>query len=272
MKKLGIVAGNGALPNSLIQECLAKKRPFFVLALKGHADPALLPDGIPMKWIRLGDVGSAFAEMKKQKVSEIVLIGGVRRPGLLELCPDWRGMKFFTKIGLKALGDDGLLRAVIREIESEGFRVIGVDEILPSLLAQKGVFGSVSPAKEDWLDIEHGFQVADVLGQADVGQAVVVQQGLVLAVEAIEGTKALIERAGFLKRKGSGGVLVKTAKPQQDHRVDLPTIGPDTVQSVFNAGLRGIAVQSGGVLVAEIEKTVLLANQLGIFIVGVDHE
>ncbi len=266
--KIGIVAGNGALPACLIKTCQSRQQPFFVVALKGHADAALLPPDVPVKWVRLGAVGQAIAAMKQEKVTDIVLVGGVRRPSWRELFPDLRGWRFLVKLGLRPMGDDGLLRAVIREIETEGFQVRGIDELVPGLLAQTGVFGTVQPSARDREDICHGVKVAQILGQADVGQAVIVQQGLVLSVEGIEGTKALIERTAALKRKGGGGVLVKVVKPQQERRADLPTIGPATVQSVFDAGFSGIAVEAGGVLVVAADETVALANKLGIFIVG----
>lgn len=267
--KLGIVAGSGSLPGALIRECQKTRRPFCVVALKGHANPELLPADIPVKWIRLGAVGSGFAEMKKQGVSEIVLIGGVRRPLLKELCPDLRGLKFFAKIGLKALGDDKLLRAVINEIEADGFKVVGVDDVMPSLLAPSGVLGKYEPTKADETDITRGFEVAKLLGQADVGQAVIVQQGLVLSVEGIEGTAQLIKRTKALKRSGGGGVLVKVSKPNQERRVDLPTIGPNTVKDIKEAGFKGIAVEANFVLIADCEQTIRLADELGLFIVGV---
>lgn len=269
MQKLGIVAGSGSLPRALIHECQKTGRPFCVVALKGHANPDLMPADIPVKWVRLGAVGTGFAEMKKQGATQIVLIGGVRRPSLKELCPDLRGLKFFAKIGLKALGDDGLLRAVIGEIEKEGFKVVGIDDIMPSLLAPSGVLGKYEPTKADETDITRGIDVAKLLGQADVGQAVIVQQGLVLSVEGIEGTAQLISRTASLKREGKGGVLVKVSKPNQERRVDLPTIGPKTVQAIHDAGFCGIAVESGSVLIAEYNKTIELANKLGIFVVGV---
>lgn len=268
-QKLGIVAGSGSLPTALIKECQQQKRPFCVIALKGHANPELLPADVPIKWIRLGAVGQGFAEMKKQKVTDIILIGGVRRPSLKELCPDLRGLRFFSKIGMKALGDDKLLRSVISEIENEGFNVIGIDDIMPSLLAPKGLLGKAKPSETDNVDIAHGIKVAKLLGQADVGQAVIVQQGLVLSVEGIEGTARLIKRTKELKRKGDGGVLVKVSKPNQERRVDLPTIGTQTVRDIKEAGFKGIAVEAESVLIADCEQTIRLADKLGIFIVGV---
>lgn len=269
---IGIVAGWGALPPTLVKWCLQTGKKVCVLGLKGHADKKDFPDTIPMKFIRLGAVGKAFAFFKRQKVTDIVLIGAVRRPSISEMCPDWRGLKFFAKLGMKALGDDGLLRAVIAEVEKEGFRVRGIQELMPQLLAPKGVLTKAVPTKQDETDIARGLETASILGRADVGQAVIVQQGIVLSLEGVEGTKALIERTGALLRKGAGGVLVKVLKPTQEVRVDLPTIGPETVKALSNAHLKGIAVQAGAVLIAEYEETIRLANQLKIFIVGVEND
>ena len=268
MKKLGIIAGAGALPIALIEACERMKRPFFVLGLKGHANPKEFDKALPMAWIRLGAVGKAFRLMKKEGVEEIVMIGAVKRPSLVGLFPDLRGLKAIARLKKKS-GDDSLLRGIAKEIESEGFKVVGIDEILPHLLAKEGVYTWTVPHPKDQSDIKRGVEVAKLLGKADVGQSVIVQQGLVLAVEGIDGTDALIRRSADLKRRGGGGVLVKMTKPQQDRRMDLPTIGPATVQAVKNAGFVGIAIQAGGVLISQSEQTVKLANQLGIFIVGV---
>lgn len=266
---IGVIAGWGALPPTLVNFCIQTGKKVCVLGLKGHAKESDFPTQIPVKFIRLGSVGKAFRFLKAQKVTDIVMIGAVRRASLSEICPDFKGWRFFAKIGMRALGDDGLLRAVIHEVESEGFRVRGIQEFMPQLLMPKGVLTAQKPTKKDWVDIQRGIETASLLGQADVGQAVIVQQGLVLSLEGIEGTKALIERTKALVRKGGGGVLVKMLKPTQDKRVDMPTIGPDTVQSVADSGLKGIAVQAESVLIAHIDETIKLANKLGIFIVGV---
>ncbi len=268
MKKLGIIAGSGALPHALIEACERMKRPFFVLGLKGQANPKEYDKALPMAWIRLGAVGKGFRLMKKNGVEEVVMIGAVKRPSLVGLFPDLRGLKAIAHLKKKS-GDDSMLRGIAKEIEREGFCVVGIDSILPHLLATAGVYTREIPTQKDQSDIRRGFEVAKLLGKADVGQSVIVQQGLVLAVEGIEGTDALIRRSADLKRKGNGGVLVKVAKPQQDRRMDLPTIGPATVQAIKNAGFTGIAVEAGSVLISQSEQTVKLANQLGLFIVGV---
>ena len=265
---LGIIAGGGALPVALIKACRQQKRPMFVVALKGQADPDLL-SGVDGAFVRLGAIGKAIRLLKKANVKEMVFIGSVRRPSVSEICPDGKALSMLCRAGFRLRGDDSLLKIILSEMERLGFKVVGIDTLMPELLAVEGVYGKVKPEKADLADIRQGIQVAKTLGSVDVGQAAIVQHGLVLAVEGIEGTAALIKRTAALKRKGSGGVLVKVAKPQQDHRVDLPTIGPATVQAVFDAGFKGIAVEKGAALLAESEKMIKLADRLGVFVMGV---
>ena len=266
--KLGIIAGGGAVPGQLIEAAKAQGRDCFVLAIKNSADPEQLV-GVDHVWLRMGQAGKAFELLHEKNVAEVVMAGPVRRPTLAEMRPDWRTARFFARIGLKALGDDGLLSAVIHEFESEGFTVVGAHEVLGDLLAPLGVWGTVRPDGQAESDIRRGVKVAQGLGALDVGQSVVVQQGIVLGVEAVEGTDALIGRAGALKRAGSGGVLVKLCKPGQDRRVDLPTVGPDTLQRAQDAGLRGIAVEAGAAIVVDFDRLVRDADKAGMFVVGI---
>ncbi|HEY0525396.1 MAG TPA: UDP-2,3-diacylglucosamine diphosphatase LpxI [Stellaceae bacterium] len=266
--KLGILAGSGELPVRLIDACRSVQRPFFVLAFEGEADPAVLAE-VPHAWVRLGAAGEGLERLRREGVSELVLAGGVRRPSLRSLRPDWRAAKFFARIGYRALGDDGLLSAVVKELEREGFRVVGADTLLESVLMPAGPLGRHAPPDDQAVaDVEHGFRIARAIGALDIGQAVVVQQGLVLGVEAIEGTDALIARCGPLRRDGPGGVLVKAAKPGQERRADLPTIGPRTVKAAAAAGLRGIAVEAGAALVLDRRKVAELADRDGLFVIG----
>lgn len=267
--KLGIIAGGGELPGLVAAACRADGRPFHILALSGHADPAVIGD-LPADWIRLGEAGTGFVRLREAGAVEVVMIGPVRRPTLAELAPDFRTVRFFAKVGLKALGDDGLLRAVAAELESEGFTVIGVDQVLTSYLATAGRYGAVAPDTQAEVDIAHGVKVVQGLGALDIGQAVVVQQGIVLGVEAVEGTDRLIRRCGELARAGDGGVLVKLRKPGQDRRIDLPTIGTDTVREAAKAGLRGIAIEAGGALVLGKDAVAAEADRLGLFVLGIE--
>ena len=266
--KLGIVAGGGPLPARLVAACQSQGRPLFVLALTGHADAALL-DGAPQAWIRLGEAGTGIDILHDNGVEEVVMAGPVRRPSFRDLRPDWRTARFFARLGLKALGDDGLLKAVIAELEGEGFRVVGLDGILGDLLAEAGAWGALRPDDQAASDIQRGVQVAQGLGALDVGQAVVVQQGIVLAVEAVEGTDAMLRRAAALQRQGAGGVLVKLSKPGQERRADLPCIGVDTVTNCAAAGLRGIAVEAGSTLVVDRTAVIAAADAAGLFVCGI---
>lgn len=267
--KLGILAGGGELPARIVGACRATGRDYFVLAFEGHADPAFV-EGSPHAWIRLGEAGTGMRLLKDAGAVELVMAGPVRRPTLKELRPDWRTTKFFARIGLAALGDDGLLKAVIRELEGEGFVVVGLDSILTDILAEPGVYGRHAPDAQAESDIRRGIEVARGIGRLDVGQAVVVQQGIVLGVEAVEGTDALIRRCAELRRDGPGGVLVKLKKPGQEGRVDLPTVGVATVRAAAAAGLRGIAVEAGGALIVGRDQMMAEADAAGLFVVGID--
>jgi UDP-2,3-diacylglucosamine hydrolase len=266
--KLGIFAGGGELPLRIIEACRAAERGVFVLAFEGAADPAVA-SGVPHAWVRLGAAGEALRLLREQRVEEIVFAGSVKRPSLLSLRPDWRAAKFFARVGYRALGDDGLLKAVIREFESEGFRVVGAEVILGSALAPVGPLGRHGPDAQAEDDIAVGFRIVRALGALDIGQAAVVQQGLVLGVEAIEGTDALIARCAGLRREGPGGVLVKAPKPGQERRADLPTIGRRTVEGAAAAGLRGIAVEAGATLIIDRTAIAAAADHAGLFVVGI---
>ena len=265
--RLGIVAGSGALPRRVIDHCRAMGREVFVLALTGEAEPATVA-GVPHAWCRLGAAASGLDLLREHGVSDLVLAGAIRRPSLAALRPDWRAARFFARIGARAWGDDGLLSAIVKELEQEGFRVIGADALI-DVLAPQGPLGHCHPDLQAEADIARGIAIARALGALDVGQAVVVQQGFVLGVEAIEGTDALLGRCAGLRREGPGGVLVKLAKPGQDHRVDRPTIGPRTLALATEAGLSGIAVEAGATIVLDREEVIRAADASGLFVIGV---
>ncbi len=266
--KLGILAGGGSAPFQLISACKETDRPFHVICLDGFADP-MLGDGVPHTRLGLGQLGSFKELCKKESLEELVMIGPVRRPSLSELKPDWLTLKVIAKIGLSSLGDDGLLRAIGKVLESEcKVKLVGASDVMNQLLTTEGILTKTEPDDQAREDMDRAIEIAQTLGRLDVGQAVIVQQGLVLGVEAIEGTDALIARAADTKREGHGGVLVKLAKQQQDHRFDLPTIGPQTIQNAHEAGLVGIAIEAGRSLLLEREKTIEAADMTGLFIMG----
>jgi DUF1009 family protein len=269
---LGILAGGGVLPARVAEAARAAGRPVFIVGLQGYAEPAVLAP-FPHSMIRIGAAGQILSALRQHGCRDLVLVGPVRRPSLLDLRPDAEGARILARIGRAAFaGDDGLLAAVIRVLTEEGFRVIGMQDILREAVAPAGVLTEASPDAQAMADIKRGVAVARLLGTADVGQGCVVQQGLVLAVEAIEGTDAMLARAGALRRDGIGGVLVKLVKPEQDKRADLPAIGPDTVRHAAAAGLRGVAFEAQATILTEREACLAVANAAGLFLLGLDPE
>lgn len=269
-RRLGIIAGGGPLPGKVAAAARAAGRLVFIVGLEGFADPAVLAPW-PHEVRRLGAASRIIAALRENGCQDLVMIGPVRRPSLLDLRPDAEGAKLLARVGRAAFaGDDGLLAAVIRVLTEEGFSVIGAHDIIREVVAPAGVLTEAAPDAQAMADIARGVEVVRLLGSADVGQGCVVQQGLVLAVEAIEGTDAMLLRAGALRRDGIGGVLVKLAKPGQDKRADLPTIGPETVRHAVSAGLRGIAFEAQATILAEREACLAAANAAGLFLLGLD--
>lgn len=277
--KLGILAGGGDLPVKLADACRSSGRDVVIIAIKDHADPEIMNSqlgDLPVHWNRLGALDATLKVLRDEGVEEVVMAGRVRRPSLRELKPDLRALKFLTKLarqGIRSLGDDGLLRALIAELEeSEGLKVIGAGEVFGELLMPVGPLGKHRPNHRARNDIKRGVEVSCVLGRLDIGQAVVVQEGIVLGVEAIEGTDELLQRCAAHRRVGHGGVLVKLSKPDQERRADLPTIGPRTVEYAAEAALAGIAVEGEGALVLNRDEVVETADRLGLFVVGLSAE
>jgi DUF1009 family protein len=267
---LGIIAGGGPLPGQVAEAALAAGRNVFITALEGFAEPSVVAP-YEHQFFRLGAVGAIRAALRARKCQDIVMIGPVKRPSLLALRPDAEGAKLVAKIGRAAFaGDDGLLAAIIRTLGDDGFRVLGAHDILADVLGPVGLLTRIGPDAAAMADVKRGLAVLAMLGAADIGQACVVQQGIVLAVEAVEGTDAMLGRVGGLARPGPGGVLVKCAKPGQDRRADLPTLGVATIRNAASAGLRGIAFEAGGTILADREAMVAAADGAGLFLTGID--
>ena len=267
---LGILAGGGRLPAQVAAAAQAAGRAVFMVGLEGFAEPAVLAPW-PHEIARIGAAGRIIGALREHGCKEIVLVGPVRRPSLLDLRPDAEGARILARIGRAAFaGDDGLLAAVVRVLGDEGFRVVGVHEILDAALGPAGLLSRAAPDALAMADIARGATVARALGSVDVGQGCVVQQGIVLAVEAAEGTDAMLARCGGLARPGPGGVLVKLVKPGQERRADLPTIGPATIAASAAAGLRGVAFEAGGTILAERAASIAAADAAGVFLLGLD--
>lgn len=269
---LGIVAGSGRLPAQLVDACRQSGRSFFVLAFSDVTDPETYHD-CPHAVVRLEKIGDAIAELRKAGIRELVMAGKVRRPSLIGLRPDKATAKLLAHMGSNFFsGDNALFSSLIAFLEEEGFTIIGADKVMSELIASEGVMGRISPTEANMVDIKKGLRIAKELGRLDIGQAVVVENGYVLGVEAAEGTDAMLIRCATLKQEERAGVLVKAKKPRQEARVDLPAIGPATVENVYAAGLTGIAVEAGGSLILDKEQVINRADKLGIFVIGVRHE
>jgi len=242
----------------------------FILAFEGETDPKLV-ETVEHAWVKLGAVGRTIQLLHEAGVDDVLMIGRINRPSLSQLKLDFRGMQLLTKIGIKAArGDDFLLSTIVDELEKEGFRVLGAADVIGSMLAREGVMTQKSPSEQALSDIKCGIEAARRLGELDIGQAVVVQQGVVLGVEAIEGTDGLLARVGDLRRDGGGGVLVKLKKPKQDRRADLPTVGERTIEGAIQAGLQGIAIHAGQCLMVERSAMIAKADNAGLFVIGIE--
>jgi DUF1009 family protein len=269
---LAIIAGGGTLPSALADAAVAQGRAVHVIGIRGEADAKI--SRFPHTWLKWGEVGKLFATLDDQGCRDLVIIGSVSRPDLANVRFDFGAIKNLPfLLGLGVGGDDQVLSSVVRFLEGKGYRVYGAGEVAPELLAAEGTLGAKAPSPDDRADIEAGFRVVSALGRLDVGQAAVVVKGRVLAVEAAEGTNAMLARCdemrkGAGRRRGLAGVLVKAPKPGQEERVDLPTIGPETVEMAAQAGLAGIAVAAGRVLIADRDATIAAAGQHGLFLIG----
>ncbi|MDB2414777.1 UDP-2,3-diacylglucosamine diphosphatase LpxI [Rickettsiales bacterium] len=267
---LGIIAGDGSLPDRLITGCMNLQRDVFVINIDTNKNPSDSLHKVPHITLGISSVGKAVKTLKERNIQEIIFAGSVKRPKLSSLRPDAGGIKLLTKISTAKLGgDNSLLSIVVKHFEDQGFKVVGVDDVLKDLLMPKGAIGNIEPDEEMLNNIKFGKTAIKKIGELDIGQSIVVQQNIVLGVEAIEGTDALIKRCGGLQLEGAKPVLVKMKKPTQDPRIDLPTIGLKTLRNCHEAGFAGIAVEAGGALVLDKEKMIEKANQMGLFIVGI---
>ena len=267
---LCVIAGGGILPRKLADNFDPSGGRIFFLAFRNITDPEVVA-GRHHEWLELGEVQKAIDAMHRNNVDKVVMAGPIQRPALSSLALDIRALKMLAKGGLKAFGDDGLLSLVAKEIEKEGIKVIGIEQILSGVLTKEGLLAGPAPTKISWDDIKRGLQVLNSLGPSDVGQSIAVQEGIVLAIEAIEGTDQMIERAGSLQRNVSGPILIKISKTNQDKRVDLPTAGPETVNHAIRSGFQGLALEANNSLLLDKDRVIEIAEKNSFFVIGVDQ-
>jgi DUF1009 family protein len=271
---LAILAAGGSVPLEVATAAVAAGRKVLVIGLEGEADARLRSFAYePMKW---GQIGRIPEIATAHGARELVLIGSVSsRPDFRNIGLDLSTLKFLPRIlGAMVGGDDTVLGNFVKFLEEQGFRVVGAHDVAPALVATPGQVAGPRPPKAAIEDAKVAMEAAVAVGARDIGQAAVAVNKLVLAVEAAEGTDAMLARvaslraSGRVKWSGRAGALAKCAKPQQDLRIDMPTIGPRTVATVVEAGLAGIVIQAGRVMIAEREQTIRAAAESGTFILA----
>jgi UDP-2,3-diacylglucosamine hydrolase len=271
---LAMICGGGSLPVAVAESVTAHGRPVLLFMLRG-APAAGAIERFPHHWLYIGQIGKFLRLARAGGCRDVVFIGSLVRPSIWRVHPDLTGLRMLPRV-LAAFrgGDDHLLSGMGRLLEREGLRLLGAHEVAPEILIPPGALGRAQPEKRDLDDIALGFDYLQAAGTFDIGQAVVIANKHVLAVEAAEGTDQMLARIAELRANGrikaakGVGVLVKAPKPGQDRRFDLPSIGPQTVDGVARAGLAGVAVTAGETIVAEPELLVAAADRAGIFVIG----
>ena len=272
---VAIFAGRGSLPLELAGHLRKIGHEPFIVGIEGEVDPWISDYNHELfVW---GKLGRFFKHLKNNHIKQIVFAGGVTRPSLRFRDMDWGGVVSLSKVmAFMVGGDNSLLKGLIKLFDQHGVKVVGAHEIMPELLTPSGLLFGRKPSKKAMNNIDKAFEACKVLGSLDIGQAAVAVGGRVVAVEGIEGTDGMLERiatmraSGRLFEDGKHGVLVKTMKPDQDMRADLPAIGPQTIERVINAGLKGIAIEAGHSLLLDKEETLAKAKDAGIFVYGLD--
>ena len=271
--KLGLIAGGGALPLSVAARCEAEGRPVFVVRLAGFADPHLAR--YPGVDAGMAEIGRVLSALKKAGCEAVCFAGTVSRPDFKTLKPDFKGMTLLPGIIAEAAkGDDALLRKILSVFEGEGYAVEGADDILGGETLPSGALGAVTPTPEQLKDLKKALHVAEKAGELDIGQGAVVCDGLVLAVEAQEGTDAMLARVAGLPADLRGspsdrkGALGKAPKPIQDLRVDMPVMGSRTIELAAAAGLAGVGGVAGKLILIDHPAIVEAADRLGLFVWG----
>lgn len=267
-KKLAILAGGGTLPKNVAEACRRESIPALVVNLGGAAD-AWIGEYDPLD-IALGQVGHLLETLKAEGCDAITMAGPLTRPQLSKVRFDWQGAKLLPRVTrLFRKGDDALLRGIAEMFEEHGFRVVGPEMLLGDILVTPGVMTKIGPENDAIEDIGIGRKILSALGPHDVGQAVVVVDGVCMAIEAAEGTAQMLQRVSTLRAaEKASGVLVKLPKQNQDRRVDLPTIGPQTVDAALGAHLVGIAVEAGNGFIIDREETIHRCDEAGLFLIG----
>jgi DUF1009 family protein len=274
--RIGIIAGGGSLPLEVARSVSGRGGYVHVVMIEGEADDAL--QAFPHEILNWAELGRAARSFKRAGISDVIMVGRMARPSFKTARPDFGFLASLPKVlkALRAGGDDAVLRGVVGLLEARRLRVLGVTDVAPELLISDGPLSFQQPTGADEIDIAKGLALVGALGPYDIGQAVIVTDGVVEAIEGAEGTDRMIARVRDRRLEGGldlarvrKGVLVKRPKPGQDPRLDMPAIGPDTVAAAADAGLAGIAGMTGEVLAASRFEMIARADRAGLFVAGV---
>lgn len=271
MKNIALIAGGGDLPKKIIEKLELLGESFDVLSILSSSKEGDSDDLGAYPKFRIGEIGGMLEYIKSIGAKKIIFCGSVKRPSFFSLKLDRVGKEWLRCLGVRAfLGDDALIKG-IRKILSDkyGLEIISPQTILGTLLTPEGLLTKTKPSDMDMRDIARGLYVLGIISKADIGQSLIVQEGIILGIEAFEGTKRLIERCKDLRISKSGGVLVKNSKINQDMGIDLPTIGKNTIVEMHESGFSGIALGAQKTQIIDFEETIKLADKLGIFVMGV---
>ncbi len=268
IKKLAIISGSGDLPRHVAESCEKSKVPYIVVALENNTSLDIINDH-PSHLFKVHAISKILTTLKKEGISHVTLCGKVSRANLPKLILDFKGAKLLHHILKRGLSDSSLLSTIMSFIEGEGFEIVAPESVASDIILKKGVAGKARPNDAAMKDIKQGLKILKGVAEFDVGQALVIQSGLVLGVEAAEGTDELIKRCGEIQQSGDAPILVKVCKPNQDKRVDLPCIGPTTIEMVKQFGLQGIAAEADSTLIINPVKTLKLADKYKIFVIGI---
>ncbi len=264
-KRLGIIAGSGDLPIRLAKTASQQCWEGCIIKISNFAKSNGWPEW-PIYDFHIGKINSIFSKLHNEKITHVILCGGIQRPSLMDLNPDIKAVQLMAKISFK--GDDGALRIISEAIENEGFKVLPIEHVLKDSLAPLGHISGPKPTKEILKNIDKAIEVLIGLSSHDIGQSIVVQQGLVLAIEAIEGTDLMISRAGKLKLNGNPPILVKAPKLGQDLKMDQPVIGPKTIDLAIQYGFSAIACAANQVIIVDLSNVISKAKKYKITLYG----
>ncbi|WP_298068551.1 UDP-2,3-diacylglucosamine diphosphatase LpxI [uncultured Mailhella sp.] len=267
-ENIGIIAGGGQFPRLVAKDAHDAGMGVFICGFQGHTDPSTADSADVFQLLHLGQLNRMIQFFREHGVRRVCMAGSINKPRALEFRPDWRAAKIV--LSLRSKGDDSLLRAIIAELEKDGLSVVSSADLAPGLRCPAGVLTRRAPSEEVWKDIRYAWPIARTMGSYDIGQCLVVRQGMVMAVECLEGSDAAIKRGAELG--GEGCTAVKMVKPGQDERVDLPSIGLTTIRNLVSLRYAALAIHAGKTLFFDREEALALADENGLSIVALNDD